>query len=198
MGVPGSELAALAQRAQSGDAAARHELLVELYRAVRKHVYLVIGAGPIAEDAVQEAMIALDRGLATFRGDASPRTWALAIATRTARRLRRRESRYQLVEAGIADTAIFDLSPVASAELAMLQRALATLAPKKRDAFVLMAIGELTAEEAAAALGTFAGTAASRYRHARAELKDYLQRRNIDEPESVAATTGELWSTSTR
>ena len=69
--VPSSELAALAQRAQSGDAAARHELLVELYRAVRKHVYLVIGAGPIAEDAVQETMIALDRGLAAFRGDAS-------------------------------------------------------------------------------------------------------------------------------
>jgi len=44
--VPSSELAALAQRAQSGDAAARHELLVELYRAVRKHVYLVIGGAP--------------------------------------------------------------------------------------------------------------------------------------------------------
>jgi len=195
--VPG-ELARLAQRAQAGDAAARQELLIELYRAVRRHVYLVIGSGPIADDAVQETMIALDRGLAAFRGDASPRTWALSIATRTARRLRRRESRYQLVEAGIADTAVFDLAPVACAELVILQRALATLAPKKRDAFVLMAIGELTAEEAAAALGTFAGTAASRYRHARAELKDYLERRNFDEPESVAATTGELWSTSTR
>jgi RNA polymerase sigma-70 factor (ECF subfamily) len=196
--VPSSELAALAQRAQSGDAAARHELLVELYRSVRKHVYLVIGAGPIAEDAVQETMIALDRGLAAFRGDASPRTWALAIATRTARRLRRRESRYQLVEDGIADTAIFDLAPAASAELAVLQRALATLAPKKRDAFVLMAIGELTAEEAGAALGTFSATAASRYRHARTELKQYFERRNFDEPEIMTATTEELWSTSTR
>jgi RNA polymerase sigma-70 factor (ECF subfamily) len=195
--VPG-ELTRLAQRAQSGDAAARHELLVELYRAVRRHVYLVIGSGPIADDAVQETMIALDRGLAAFRGDASPRTWALSIATRTARRLRRKESRYQLVEAGIADTAVFDLAPSARAELVILQRALATLAPKKRDAFVLMAIGELTAEEAAAALGTFAGTAASRYRHARAELKDYLERRNFDEPEIVAATTGGLCSTSTR
>jgi RNA polymerase sigma-70 factor (ECF subfamily) len=197
-GVRGSELAALAQRAQSGDAAARRELLVELYRAVRKHVYLVIGGGAIADDAVQDTMIALDRGLAAFRGDASPRTWALSIATRTARRLRRKESRYELVEAGIADTAVFDLAPAASADLAILQHALATLAPKKRDAFVLMAIGELTAEEAGAALGTFASTAASRYRHARAELKAYLERTNFDEAEAVTATTGELCSTSTR
>jgi len=198
LAVSGSELAVLARRAQSGDAAARRELLIELYRAVRKHVYFVIGTGAIADDAVQETMIALDCGLAAFRGDASPRTWALSIATRTARRLRRREARYELVEAGIADAAVFDLAPAASAELAVLQRALATLAPKKRDAFVLMAIGELTAEEAGAALGTFASTAASRYRHARAELKDYLERRNFDEPEVVAATTGELCSTWTR
>jgi RNA polymerase sigma-70 factor (ECF subfamily) len=196
--VPRSELAALAQRAQSGDATARRDLLVELYRAVRKHVYLVIGAGPMADDAVQETMIAIDRGLAGFRGEASPRTWALSIATRKARRLRRQEARYELVEAGIADTAVFDLGPVASAELALLQRALATLAPKKRDAFVLMAIGELTADEASAALGTFPSTAASRYRHARAELKEFLERRNFDEVDLVTATTGELWSTSTR
>jgi RNA polymerase sigma factor (sigma-70 family) len=192
-----SELAALAQRAQSGDAVARRELLVELYRAVRKHIYLVLGAGAIADDAVQETMIAIDRGLAGFRGEASPRTWALSIATRKARRLRRREARYELVEAGVADTAVFDVGPMASAELALLQRALATLAPKKRDAFVLMAIGELTADEAGAALGTFASTAASRYRHARVELKELLERRSLDEVDFVT-TTGELWSTSTR
>jgi len=80
-----ADLGALARRAQAGDSAARHELLVELYGAVRKHVYLILGGGAIADDAVQEAMIALHRGLASFRGDtASPRTWALAIATRIA------------------------------------------------------------------------------------------------------------------
>jgi DNA-directed RNA polymerase specialized sigma24 family protein len=52
-----------------------------------------------------------------------------------------------------------------------LQRALADLTPAKRDAFVLMAIFELSAEEAGRALGTFANTAASRYRHAKAELE---------------------------
>src|SRR3954469_17311239 len=160
------ELAALARRAQAGDSAARQELLVELYGSVRKHLYLVFGAGALADDAVQETMLALHRGLSRFRGDtASPRTWALAIATRIASRLRRRESRYQLVDDGTVDVGVFDLAPAAAAELAVLRRALATLSPRKRDAFVLMAIFELSAEEAGRALGTFANTAASRFRH---------------------------------
>jgi len=78
------ELAALARLAQAGDPAARQALLVELYGSVRKHLYLVFGAGALADDAVQETMLALHRSLSRFRGDtASPRTWALAIATRS-------------------------------------------------------------------------------------------------------------------
>jgi RNA polymerase sigma-70 factor (ECF subfamily) len=182
-----ADLGALARRAQAGDSAARHELLVELYGAVRKHVYLILGGGAIADDAVQEAMIALHRGLASFRGDtASPRTWALAIATRIARRLRRRESRYQLVDDGTVDVGVFDLAPAAAAELALLRRTLATLSPRKREAFVLMAIFELSAEEAGRALGTFANTAASRFRHARAELEARLTK--LDESVAARAT----------
>jgi len=182
-----AELAALARGAQAGDSAARHALLVELYGAVRKHVYLAIGSGAIADDAVQETMIALHRGLAGFRGDtASPRTWALAIATRVANRLRRKEARYQLVEDGAVDVGVFDLAPEAAAELVTLQRALASLSPPKRDAFVLMAIFELTAEEAGRVLGTFANTAASRYRHARAELLARFKK--FDDPAPTPAT----------
>jgi RNA polymerase sigma-70 factor (ECF subfamily) len=185
------ELAALARRAQAGDPDARQALLVELYGSVRKHLYLVFGAGALADDAVQETMLALHRGLSRFRGDtASPRTWALAIATRIAYRLRRRESRYQLVDDGTVDVSILDAEPVAAAELTMLRQALATLDPRKRDAFVLMAIFELSAQEAGRVLGTFANTAASRYRHARAELEAHLRVRatKFDEPVAVRAT----------
>jgi RNA polymerase sigma-70 factor (ECF subfamily) len=182
-----AELAVLVARANTGDAGARHELLTELYAAVRKHVYLLVGAGPVADDAVQETMIAIHHGLPSFRGDSSPRTWALTIATRTTYRLRRKERRYVPVEEP-GDAALFDLAPGAAAELALLQRALATLSAKKRAAFVLMAICELTAEEAGRALGTFANTAASRYRHARAELEAYLSRAGVDESTGLPAT----------
>jgi DNA-directed RNA polymerase specialized sigma24 family protein len=84
--------------------------------------------------------------------------------------LRAKEARYELVEDGIVDMGVFDLAPAAAAELAMLRRALAALTPKKRDAFVLMAIFELSAEEAGSVLDIPSNTAASQCRHARAEV----------------------------
>jgi RNA polymerase sigma-70 factor (ECF subfamily) len=170
--VAGAALVELARRAQAGDRGARDELLRVLYEVVRKHLFYVLGGGALAEDAVQETMIALDRALERFRGDANPRTWALTIATRTAMRVRRKEARYVATEE--VDAAVFDVDAAAAAEMVMLQRALATLTAKKRDAFVLMSIFELTADEAGKVLSTFANTAASRNRHACAELERYL------------------------
>ncbi len=163
----------LARQAQSGNVAARDDLLGQLYAAVRKHVFFMFGGGAAADDAVQEAMIAIYRGLAGFRGDASPRTWALTIASRTARRLRARDARY--VPTDDIDEAVFDVDVAAAGEMVLLRRALSRLSPKKREAFVLMSLLELTAEEAGHALSTFANTAASRDRHARAELEAYLR-----------------------
>ncbi len=174
--VPAEQLAALARRAQAGDPVATGELLRALYAVVRKQIHFILGAGPAVDDAVQETMIALHRGLPRFRGDASPRTWAITIAMRTARRQRRRDARHPAGGDDV-EVAIFDVDQTGAAELALMRRALAALDPKKREAFVLMGIFELTAAEAGAALGTFANTAASRYRHARAELEAYLARR---------------------
>lgn len=169
--------------AQPGNA----DLLAELYRSVRKHVHLFVGATPLADDIVQEVMIAIHRGLPMFRGDANPRTWALKIATRIALRMRRSEARYVPIDESALDRAAYDPATTDAAEIAVLQRALATLHPKKRDAFVLMAIFELSAEEAGRALGTFANTAASRFRHARAELEAHFSR-NVDELAVLAPT----------
>lgn len=177
--VAGTALLDLARRAQAGDADARDRLLRELYGAVRKHVYFVIGSGALADDAVQETMIAVYRGLAGFRGDANPRAWALAIAARTARRVRARDARHIATDA--VDPLMFDVDTVAAGEMVLLRRTLARLAPKKRDAFVLMSLFELTAEEAGKALSTFANTAASRNRHARAELEDYLRENDAEQ-----------------
>jgi RNA polymerase sigma-70 factor, ECF subfamily len=183
----GGELSTLARQAQAGDLVARHELLVELYRSVRRHIFLMLGSGPIADDAVQETMIALYRGLASFRGDtANPRTWALTIATRTAYRLRAKEARYELVEDGTVDVGVLDGEAAAAAELTMLRRALAALTPKKRDVFVLMAIFELSAAEVGSVLDIPANTAASQYRHARAEL--HARFKKFDEPARPVAT----------
>jgi RNA polymerase sigma-70 factor, ECF subfamily len=170
----GEALGELARRAQRGDTDARDRLVRALYVAVRKHVYFVIGSGPIADDAVQETMLALHQGLAGFRGEASPQTWALRIATRTAVRVRRRDSRQVATEE--LDLAVFDADLERAAQMAVLRRTLARVSDKKRDAFVLMSLLDLTAVEAGAVLGVPANTAASRDRQARAELEDLLAR----------------------
>jgi RNA polymerase sigma-70 factor (ECF subfamily) len=162
----------LAAAAQAGDGASLDQLLRLLYAAVRKHVYFVIGGGALADDVVQETMIAVHRGLASFHGDASPRTWALTIATRTARRMRARDAHH--VPTDELDLAVFDVDAPAAAEMILLRHALARLTPKKREAFILMSLFDLTADEAGEVLATFANTAASRDRHARAELAQYL------------------------
>lgn len=188
------ELAELARRAQSGDAGALDELLVELYCSVRKHIHLVLGSRALVEDAVQETMIALHLGLPRFRGDASPRTWALTVATRVAHKLRAWEARYDLDKDDMADTSVFDCGPAEAAELALLQRALAKLTPKKRDAFVLMTIFELTAEEAGRVLEVPANTAASQNRHACAELKARFKRMDAPTCLAVSRTPGAVES----
>ncbi len=179
------ELAELARQARNGDNSSRDRLLRELYAIVRKHIYFTIGGGSLAEDAVQETMIAIYRGLAAFRGEAHPRTWAITIATRIAHKLRRREARQ--VPKDDLDLQVFDVDQAAAGEMVMLRRALARISDKKRDAFILMSILDLTAQEAGKVLGTFANTAASRDRHARAELEALL----VDESASLASTHGE-------
>ena len=159
--------------------------MTALYKSVRKQLWFRLGNGALTDDAVQESMLAIYRGLPQFRGEADPRTWAITIATRTALRMRKREARYlYTADAGDHLATMF----TDAAELMLLQRGLAQLAEKKRDAFVLMGILEMSATEAGRALGVFANTAASRFRHAREELEIYFSRGKLDAPRDTLAS----------
>jgi RNA polymerase sigma-70 factor (ECF subfamily) len=57
-----------------------------------------------------------------------------------------------------------------------LERLLAGLAPKKREAFILVDLEEMTLLEAGQALGVNANTISARVRAARHELKEALAR----------------------
>lgn len=68
-------------RARTGDQVA-FERLVEPYRPeLQIHCYRILGSVQDAEDVVQETLMAAWRGLATFEGRASLRTWLYRIAT---------------------------------------------------------------------------------------------------------------------
>ena len=167
-----AEMRQLAMAAKAGESDAQTELMARLYPPIRKHIGFVMGFTAIVEDVVQESMVAIYRALPTFRGDSSPKTWALTIATRIAWKHQKHERRHAKEISSTADLALYDLNQDAVAETVFLAKAISRLSSKKREIFVVMAILEMSAKEAAQILGISANTAASRFRHAREELQN--------------------------
>jgi RNA polymerase sigma-70 factor (ECF subfamily) len=85
----------LVQLAQAGDEAAFGQLVGRYERELQVHCYRMLGSIQDAEDALQEALLAAWRGLASFEGRSSMRTWLYRIATNrclnAVRSARRRE-----------------------------------------------------------------------------------------------------------
>lgn len=161
------------------------ELFAELFRrhAPRIQRYVVRRLGPdAADDIVAETFLLAFRQRAAYdqaREDALP--WLYGIATNLIGRHRRAETRlYRALARTGTDpvTAAFtDLSDdrvTAGAASRRLAAALADLSAAYRDTLLLIAWGDLSYEEAAAALGVPAGTVRSRISRARAALRRKL------------------------
>jgi len=88
--------AALLGRIGQGDEDAMAAFYREHGRVVLAQVLLVVGERVLAEEIVQDAMLAVWRGAGSFRGESSVRSWVIAIARRQTRdRLRGRRLRVQ-------------------------------------------------------------------------------------------------------
>jgi RNA polymerase sigma-70 factor (TIGR02960 family) len=68
-------------RARAGDEGAFRELTEPHRRELQLHCYRILGSIQDAEDLVQETLVAAWRGLETFEGRASVRSWLYRIAT---------------------------------------------------------------------------------------------------------------------
>jgi RNA polymerase sigma factor (sigma-70 family) len=151
--------------------------------APRIQRYVVRRLGPdAADDIVAETFLLAFRQRAAYdqaRGDALP--WLYGIATNLIGRRRREEIRlYRALARTGTDpvTASFtDLSDdrvTAGAAGGRLAAALAALPAAYRDTLLLIAWGDLSYEETAAALGVPMGTVRSRVNRARAALRRKL------------------------
>jgi RNA polymerase sigma-70 factor (ECF subfamily) len=69
------------ERAQSGDEAAFRQLVDTHRHELHLHCYRMLGSFHDAEDALQETLIAAWRGLSSFEGRSSIRTWLYRVAT---------------------------------------------------------------------------------------------------------------------
>ena len=91
---PAGDDAGLLLRIGQGDGDAMASFYRLHGRVVFAQVLLVVGERVLAEEIVQDTMLAIWRGAGSFRGESSVRSWAIAIARRQTRdRLRRRRLR---------------------------------------------------------------------------------------------------------
>ncbi|PTR28669.1 RNA polymerase sigma-70 factor (ECF subfamily) [Rhodococcus sp. OK519] len=133
-----------------------------------------------AEDVVQETFIAAWNQLASFRGEASIRTWLFAICTRKIFDLHRRR-RPDMVDDEILDTLPDrrDREPAAMASnnafMKALDGALWQLPPRQRASWVMREVESMTFPEIGRLLGLSPDAARGQHRRAAASLAVLLE-----------------------
>jgi RNA polymerase sigma-70 factor (ECF subfamily) len=147
-------------------------------RVVFAQVLLVVGERVLAEEIVQDAMLAVWRGAGSFRGDSSVRSWVIAIARRQTRdRLRGRRLRV-VNDAFLADQPGPGPGPEVTAldraELAEVKGAIRELTLPHREVLGLAFGSGLSLPEVAGVLEIPVGTVKSRLAAARTALTRIL------------------------
>jgi RNA polymerase sigma-70 factor (ECF subfamily) len=175
---PACDDAGLLRRIGRGDEDAMAAFYREHGRVVLAQVLLVTGERVLAEEIVQDTMLAVWRGAGSFRGESSVRSWVIAIARRQTRdRLRARRLR-------VADDAFLadqpgsgpgpEMTALDRAELAEVRVAIRDLALAHREVLGLAFGSGLSLPEVAGVLGIPVGTVKSRLTAARKALSRIL------------------------
>ncbi|MEH1101788.1 RNA polymerase sigma factor [Micromonospora sp. CPCC 205561] len=143
---------------------------------------MLLGAGSEAEDIIQEAFVKGHRKLARYRGEASFRSWLLAIVANETRNLHRSRGRRDGL---VLRAAAANPVPQASGDVAVeavlagerrsaLVRALRSLPERDREVIVCRFLLDLSEEETVTLLGWPRGTVKSRTSRALAKLRGLL------------------------
>jgi RNA polymerase sigma-70 factor (ECF subfamily) len=169
---------ALLRRIGRGDEDAMAAFYREHGRVVLAQVLLVTGERVLAEEILQDTMLAVWRGAGSFRGESSVRSWVIAIARRQTRdRLRGRRLRV-VDDAFLADQPSSGPGPevlaLDRAELAEVTVAIRDLAPAHRELLGLVFGSGLSLPEVAGVLEIPVGTVKSRLTAARTALSRIL------------------------
>jgi RNA polymerase sigma factor (sigma-70 family) len=167
------------------------ELFTAVYDRYFRAVYLYV-AGRLGVQAAED--IAAETFCVAFGhrdrfdpGRGGLRPWLLGIATNLVARHQRAEARHYraLARAGAGPAADGHEERVVTAVAAQrlqpqLAKALAALPQGQRDVVLLVALGQLSHEEVAQALGISAGTVGSRLSRARKRLHNAIDQEALD------------------
>jgi RNA polymerase sigma-70 factor (ECF subfamily) len=173
------DLTALARAAAQGDRVATTAFV----RRTQPEVWRVcarLGDRADADDLTQEVYLRALPALAQFRGEASARTWLLQIARHVCADHVRRSTRRRALASRLAQRSPSSdlVEPSRTGELD-LEEAIRSLAPDRREAFVLTQVTGLSYAEAAEVCEVPIGTIRSRVARARSDLLDAIT--DVDE-----------------
>jgi RNA polymerase sigma-70 factor, ECF subfamily len=167
------ELTHLLLRATGGDRDALDEFVVAAQPDVWRFCAALLSADQ-ADDATQETFVRAWRAAVGFRGDASARTWLLAIAKRVCydaiRQRSRGERRQQRLQSAVERASTPD-----PGESIVMVDLVGRLDDDRRSAFVLTQMLGLSYEEAAVVVDCPIGTIRSRVARARGDLQAALE-----------------------
>jgi RNA polymerase sigma-70 factor (ECF subfamily) len=167
----------LVAAAQAGDPRALDALLRRHYDKVHAVCRRIAGSARDADDATQEAMIGIVRGLPRFDGRSQFSTWIYRIATNAALdELRRRKRRPALALVSDEGEAAETVDPraertvEAAVDRMTIDAALDELGEEFRTAVVLRDVADLDYGEIADVLSVPVGTVKSRIARGRSQL----------------------------
>jgi RNA polymerase sigma factor, sigma-70 family len=156
-----------------------------LYRrhgaALFTYVLSLVGDRGLAEEAVQDTLMAVWRGAGRFRSGSSVRTWLFSIARRRAisavqrRGIPSADDTSDVLDAVEDTTASPERQVLARAELADAASAIRSLSPRHREVLLLALVEGMSAPQISAVVGIPAGTVRSRLRLARRALAEALR-----------------------
>jgi RNA polymerase sigma-70 factor (ECF subfamily) len=166
----------LMREARGGDLAAFHEL-VDRHAAYLYAVAVgLTGHAADAEDLVQETLTGAFRGLRSFEGRSSVKTWLTRILVRQAARQRRKLGGRRSLPLEVAEGRTDKTLPHTAADERMdVTAAIGQLSPEHREVIILRELEGLSYDEMAEVLEVPRGTVESRLFRARAAMKELLK-----------------------
>ncbi len=197
--------------ASAGDERAFERIVARHRRELHAHCYRMLGSVHDADDALQDALLGAWRGLPTFEGRSSLRSWLFRVTTHAAiRTSQRRGRRIAGIEHGRRNPSVLELGAMAtevlfiepypdaalrdvttdpaarldalqSVELAFVA-AVQTLPPRQRAVLLLRDVVALSAAEVAATLDTTVASVNSSLQRARETVAD----RSLDVSQQTA------------
>ena len=180
-----AEMAALVERARTGDSRAFDDLARREERALYRHAARIVGPGADAEDVVQDAFLSAWRSIRSFEGT-SFRAWLFRIVTnRALDRVRSRKRRPELPLEPADDDEVIWAEPASSgpelADLAasreallLVEEALKSVPEEQRAALLLRDVEGFAYDEIALMTGVEIGTVKSRIHRARVAVRNTL------------------------